>query len=123
MSSAGTDVLVCVYFRVAAADAARANAQVREFQRGLAGRMPAMAAESLLRFDLSAPARPPDDPPASADATLMETYRLHLPGPPGSPAADAALGRFLNMLDTAAAPLAGLLRGTRHVELFAPCVS
>jgi len=123
MEADGTVVLVCVYYRVAAADAARANAAVREFQRGLAARMPTMVAESLLRFDLTAPARPPDDPPASDDATLMETYRLPVSGAPGSPAAAAALGSFLHMLDAAAAPVAGLLRGSRHVELFAPCVS
>jgi len=123
MRADGTVVLVCVYYRVAAADAARANTGVREFQRGLAARIPAMVAESLLRFDLTAPPRPADDASPSHDATLMETYRLPVPGAPGSPAADAALARFLSMLDAAAAPLAGLLRGTRHVELFAPCVS
>jgi hypothetical protein len=110
-----------VYYRVAAADAGRARALVREFQRGLAGRVPALGVETLLRFDLSAAA--PPGPADDADATLMETYRLPLPDAPGSASAQAELRRFLHTLDDASQPLSGLLRGARHVELFAPCAS
>lgn len=128
-SSGGPAVLVCVYYRVAAADAPRANTAVREFQRELLERVPALRAETLLRFDLPTAAPLPDapaapEPPhADADATLMETYRLPAPDAPGSAAADAALRQFLHTLETASRGLAGLLRGSRHVELFAPCVS
>jgi hypothetical protein len=123
--SPGSDVLVCVYYRVAAVDAARANAVVREFQRGLAGCVPALRAESLLRFELTMPdaTAAPEPPAAGADATLMETYRFQVPGAPCSAAAEDALRRFLHTLETASQGLAGLLRGSRHVELFAPCVS
>lgn len=115
--------LVCVYYRVAAADAGRAKSAVREFQRGLVERVPALEAETLLRFGLTMPDAAPAPPPAGDDATLMETYRLPLPGAPGSAAAQAALRQFLHTLEAASQGLAGLLRGPRHVELFAPCVS
>jgi hypothetical protein len=51
----------------------------------------------------------------------METYRLLLPVAAGSDAV-AVVRAFLAALEAAADPLAGLLRGARHVELFAPCV-
>jgi hypothetical protein len=136
------ELLVCVYYRVAAGDSRRVIAAVREFQRTLRQSGGVNEAEVLLRCalppdDPSAP--PPDDrtaslpmpePPAgvdipvdpAADATVMETYRLRLPTAAG-PGPDAALRAFLATLGAASAPLAGLLRGTRHVELFAPCVS
>jgi len=116
--------LVCVYYRVAAADAGRAKSAVREFQRGLLERVPALEAQTLLRFGLTMPdADASAPPPDGDDATLMETYRLPLPGDPGSTAAQAALRQFLHTLEAASQGLAGLLRGARHVELFAPCVS
>jgi len=49
-----------------------------------------------------------------AEHTLMETYAL-------APSVDAAA--FLAALDAAATPLAALLRGARHTELFTPCAS
>jgi hypothetical protein len=134
------DLLVCVYYRVAAGDSARVIADVREFQRTLRGSSGAADAQVLLRCDLPPripPAPLPDDRPASrhsseppagvdlpvdpaADATVMETYRLALPAAGGADA-DAAVRHFLATLESAALPLAGLLRGARHVELFAPC--
>lgn len=128
-------MLVCVYYRVAAGDSPRVIAAVREFQRTLAQGTRACQAEVLLRCDLppqAAPATSPDARPASApsppsavapdaDATVMETYRLPLP-PAGSDA-DAGVREFLALLETASSPLAGLLRGARHVELFRPCAS
>jgi hypothetical protein len=134
-------MLVCVYYRVAAGDAQRVISGVREFQRTLPKRHGAIGAEVLLRCDLPSPASPvslPDartssvpshDPPAGtdarvdpgADATVMETYRLPLPATAG-PGADAVVHSFLVTLETASQPFTRLLRGARHVELFAPCV-
>ena len=128
--------LVCVYYRVARADAPRVISEVREFQRTLGPAGGVNSTEVLLRFDLPSPASiaslpdarapslPPAEPPvadAGADATVMETYRLSLPLP--SPEADAALRAFLARLETASLPHASLVRGARHVELFAPCAS
>jgi hypothetical protein len=138
-------VLVCVYYRVAAGDSRRVISGVREFQRTLQQRSGVAGMEVLLRCDLPLPdssasaASLPDAPTASApspeppsgsdaqvapgaDATVMETYLLPLPASAG-PDADAVVRAFLAALESAAAPLAGLLRGARHVELFAPCVS
>jgi hypothetical protein len=127
-------LLVCVYYRVAAGDSRRVISAVREFQRTLHRQHGGMEAEVLLRCDLpsEAPpdARPPStdspDPPASAepdaDATVMETYRLPWTAAAG-PDADAALRAFLATLETLSEPISGLLRGARHVELFAPCAS
>ncbi len=125
-------VLVCVYYRVAGGDSQRVISAVREFQRTLRESARLDEVEVLLRCDLPphpSPATPPDARPDSvpphapadsgADATVMETYRLSLPA---GTRADPAVRDFLAMLETAASPLAGLLRGTRHVELFAPCV-
>jgi len=130
-------MLVCVYYRVASGDAQRVISEVREFQRTLrAGRL-LDDAQVLLRCDLplqASPLLPPDDcatdvpsaPPhrvdPDADATVMETYRLPLPAFAG-PDADAVVRQFLGTLETAAQPIAASLRGTRHVELFAPCAS
>ena len=134
------EMLVCVYYRVAAGDSPRVISGVREFQRTLRPSSGAIEAEVLLRCDLPSQASPaplPDDRPASlrtfeppagldapvdpaADATVMETYRLPLPAPAGTEA-DAVVRAFLDMLETASVPHASLLRGTRHVELFAPC--
>jgi hypothetical protein len=137
-------MLVCVYYRVAAGDSQRVISSVREFQRTLQQSRGVNEAEVLLRCDLPSPgsfassASLPDartasvrslDPPTGrdphvapdADATVMETYRLPLPASAGSDA-DAVVRAFLATLETASLPLAGLLRGARHVELFAPCV-
>ena len=140
--ASGTDgtpqMLVCVYYRIAAGDSPRVIPAVREFQRTLHDGGHADEAQVLLRCDLpppAAPATPPDarsaPPPshapsvdlvdAGADATVMETYRLRLP--PAGADADAAVRHFLELLQTASSPLAGLLRGARHVELFRPCAS
>jgi hypothetical protein len=133
-------LLVCIYYRVAAHDSTRVISAVREFQRTLPQSSGAMEAQVLLRCDLPSPlspAAPPDDRTASlhtleppsgrdarvdpaADATVMETYRLSLPSL-GSAQADAQVRDFLASLEAASAPLASLLRGARHVELFAPC--
>jgi hypothetical protein len=131
-------MLVCVYYRVAAGDSQRVISAVREFQRTLRESGGANEGEVLLRCDLPPPAStasPPDartspvtsiDPPAGpdagADATVMETYRLDLPAPAGVEA-DAVVRAFLDTLERASSPLASLVRGTRHVELFSPCAS
>ena len=132
-------MLVCVYYRVAAGDSQRVISGVREFQRTLRQRVGVNEGEVLLRCDLPPEAssaslpdartpsvRPLDPPPGpdarvdpGADATVMETYRLDLPA---SADADAAVRVFLDTLEAASLPLASLLRGARHVELFAPCV-
>lgn len=136
------ELLVCVYYRVAAGDSRRVISAVREFQRTLRRSSGVNEAQVLLRCAL-----PPDDPSApppndrtasphppepqagtdapvdpAADATVMETYRLAQPAAAG-PGPDATVRAFLATLASAAAPLAGLLRGARHVELFAPCAS
>ena len=129
-------LLVCVYYRVARADAPRVISEVREFQRTLGPAGGVNSTEVLLRFDLPSPASiaslpdarapslHPAEPPVAdpgADATVMETYRLSPPLPGAD--ADAALRGFLVWLETASLPLASLLRGVRHVELFALCAS
>ena len=136
-----SQLLVCVYYRVAAGDSQRVISGVREFQRTLRQRVGVNEGEVLLRCDLPPEAssaslpdartpsvRPLDPPPGpdarvdpGADATVMETYRLDLPAAAGADA-DAVVRAFLGALETAALPLASLLRGARHVELFAPCV-
>lgn len=113
---------------------------MREFQRTLQDSERVNEAEVLLRCDLPpdvSSASPPDartpsarplDPPASldahvdpgADATVMETYRLELPAPVGTEA-DGVVRAFLDTLEAASLPLASLLRGARHVELFSLC--
>jgi hypothetical protein len=133
-------LLVCVYYRVAAGDSPRVISTVREFQRTLQDSDGVEGVEVLLRCGLTpeaSSAAPPDartpsvrslDPPPGpdarvdrgADATVMETYRLALPAAAGSQA-DAVVRAFLDMLEAAALPLAGLVRGARHVELFSPC--
>ncbi len=132
-------MLVCVYYRVAACDSQRVISGVREFQRTLRQSKGVNEAEVLLRCALPSPISPaslPDARPASlhdceppagvdvpvdpeADATVMETYRLPLPA--AGPEADAVVRAFLATLESAFAPHASLLRGARHVELFAPC--
>ena len=129
-------LMVCVYYRVANADAARVISDVREFQRTLRPATGVNSSEVLLRCDLPSPASiaslpdarapslHPAEPPVAdpgADATVMETYRL--PPPPAGPDAEAALRAFLARLEAASRPHASLLRGARHVELFAPCAS
>ena len=133
-------MLVCIYYRVAACDSQRVISGVREFQRTLRQSNGVNEAEVLLRCALPSPISPaslPDARPASlhepeppagvdapvdpaADATVMETYRLSLPAAAG-PEADAVVRAFLATLESAFVPHASLLRGARHVELFAPC--
>ena len=138
MTDRTAQMLVCVYYRVGVSDAPRVISQVREFQRTLLRSQALDDAQVLLRCDLplhASPLPPSDDraPDVSstpspgrvdpdADATVMETYRLPLPAFAG-PDADAVVRRFLGTLETAAQPIAASLRGTRHVELFAPCAS
>jgi hypothetical protein len=114
---------------VAASDAPRVISAVRELQRTLRLDACVEEAEVLIRCALPSnalPAEPADDPPpeppASLEATVMETYRLALALTAG-PATHATVRTFLAALATAALPLAGMLRGDRHVELFAPCAS
>jgi hypothetical protein len=130
------EMLVCVYYRVAAGDSTQVISGVREFQRTLPSGIQAGEAEVLLRCDLPSQAAPPATSPDAraasppshapaadpgADATVMETYRLRLPLAGAD--ADAAVRDFLTWLDAASSPLASLLRGARHVELFSPCAS
>jgi len=128
-------MLVCVYYRVAAGDRERVISGVREFQRTLRPGGPVEEAEVLLRcahLPSVTPGTPPDDrtdashdpepaagPDATAEATVMETYRLALP--PAGGDQEASVRAFLTTLETAFAPHASLLHGARHVELFAPC--
>ena len=136
MTDRTAELLVCVYYRVARADAARVISAVREFQRTLGPPGGVNSAEVLLRCDLPslasiaslpdarAPSLHPIEPSAvdpGADATVMETYRLSLPT--AGAEADVALREFLAKLETASQPHAPTLRGARHVELFAPCAS
>lgn len=136
MTDRTPELLVCVYYRVARADAARVISGVREFHRTLRPATGVNSAEVLLRCDLPSPASiaslpdarapslHPNEPSAvdpGADATVMETYRLSLPVAGAD--ADAALRAFLALLETATPSHASLLRGARHVELFAPCAS
>jgi hypothetical protein len=149
-------LLVCVYYRVAGADAEHAISAVREFQRTLRRDVHVLDAEVLLRCGLppvvaaspapladpphrmspapvpapaSVPAFVPTiDPPAApssapVEATLMETYRIALPAPAGTDVAQAAVRHFLDGLEASASSVATLLRGARHVELFASCAS
>jgi hypothetical protein len=133
-------MLVCVYYRVAASDSGRVISAVREFQRTLRQRRGVDDTQVLLRCSLPSPvslASLPDDRTdsshapepaagadapvdAAADATVMETYRLALPLAGGSET-DTVVRTFLATLEAAFAPHAGVLRGARHVELFAPC--
>jgi len=135
-----TEWLVCVYYRVARADSAHAMRAVREFQRTLRDRFGDLEPQVLLRCEL-----PPADPsphvppfPSSPDPTsavpahvepgmedtLMETYRLARPDAGDDAVEQAALRAFLDALDAhATQSLSSVLRGTRHVELFAPCAS
>jgi hypothetical protein len=124
-------ILVCVYYRVAEGESARVISTVREFQRTLRPGDGTFEPEVLLRCDLpfaapapddlATPVSPPASPPPGADATVMETYRFPLPANPTDATAAAVVRDFLEALDAAAIPLAGLLRGPRHVELFSPC--
>ena len=140
MTDRTPSMLVCVYYRVAASDSGRVISGVREFQRTLRPGSGVEEAQVLLRCDLPSPVSPaslPDDRIASlhapgpaagadapvdaaADATVMETYRLVLP-PAGGRESDSVVRALLTMLETAFAPHVSLLRGARHVELFAPC--
>ena len=140
MTDRTPSLLVCVYYRVATGDSGRVISGVREFQRTLRPGSAVEEAQVLLRCDLPSPVSPaslPDDRIASlhepgpaagadapvdaaADATVMETYRLALPLA-GGRETDSVVRAFLTMLETAFAPHASLLRGARHVELFAPC--
>lgn len=135
-------MLVCVYYRIDAGDSQQVISTVREFQRTLRQGSGVMEAEVLIRCDLpsaasldSLPDAPPVsvlslDPPtdrdapvaAGAEATVMETYHLNLTAA-ATGDAEAAVRAFLATLAAVAEPLGGSLRGTRHVELFAPCVS
>ena len=139
MTNRTPSMLVCVYYRVATGDSGRVISAVREFQRTLRQGSGVDEAQVLLRCSLPSPDSPaslPDDRTASshapgpaagadapvdaaADATVMETYRLALP--PAGGDRDARVRAFLITLETAFAPHASLLRGARHVELFAPC--
>jgi len=117
--------LVCVYYRVAACDAPRVISAVRELQRTLRQDACVQEAEVLIRCALPCNALPDQaaddpspEPPASLEATVMETYRL-----PASAATHATVRSFLATLAVSAQPLAGLLHGERHVELFVPCAS
>jgi hypothetical protein len=132
------ELLICVYYRVAKADAGRATSRVRDFQRTLRERFAGLEAEVLVRCAVS-PGEPPaaaatdsasnaPEAPAATDATLMETYRLPLSERADCPVnggtlADAGARRFLRALADAAATLTPLQRGARHVELFTPCAS
>lgn len=119
----GPSLLVCVYYRVTPSDQRVAIARAREFQRTLLERHPGLAMEVLVRSDpcpAALAAAVASGSEAAADVTLMETYRLtSLPFDPGpQPTAVAVL---LADIDSAASPLAPLLRGPRHVEVFSPC--
>jgi hypothetical protein len=126
--------LVCVYYKVAASDRSLAIARVRDFQRTLGERRPGLTMEVLLRCEacpaaFAAAVAPGSEAasaaPAAADVTLMETYRLPSPAPSDPRAAATAesstVAQLLADIESAAAPLAPLLRGPRHLEVFTPC--
>jgi len=131
-----TELLVCVYYRVDRADAPVAIALVRDIQRTLAARFDGLQPQVLVRCEQRpgpTPAAPRDSgatsaPVVAADDTVMETYRLPLPAnparpSPGSPVDTPEVTRLLQALELECAPLAALLRGERHVEVFLPCAS
>ncbi len=91
-----------VYYRIAAADAARCEALVRGLQARLMHEIPGLRARLLAR-------------PSTGDAerTWMETYALDAEGGPST--VDASLEQ---RIDAEAAVLAPYLRGPRHVEVF-----
>jgi len=140
MAGQAFSTLVCIYYRVAASDTARAIGAVREFQRGLPERFGATQAQVLVRLPLPA-ALPVSDAlhaPSSlaadlaaadpsvgdpAQATLMETYLLPLPDAPSGTPAQACLRDFLQVLADGASVIETLRRGDRHVELFTSCAS
>jgi hypothetical protein len=130
-------LVVCVYYRVDRGDVERAIARVRDIQRTLAGRFEGLQAQVLVRCEVRAGPVPealrdagaaPMAPAAAADDTLMETYHLPLPAD-RAPRASAAVidapaaALLLQALEDATRPLAPLLRGARHVEVFMPCAS
>ena len=130
------ELLVCVYYRVDPAAVPHAIARVRDIQRTLAARFDGLQAQVLLRCELLADPPPADfresgASPASAaaaDDTLMETYRLPLAVPTARPSPGTAVdapeaARLLQALAAASVPLAPLLRGARHFEVFMPCAS
>jgi hypothetical protein len=89
-----------VYYRVVHADVARARQLVESFQQRLMSEQPALSARVLRRTDAA----------AANDVTLMEVYR-----------AESAIDDALEQrIETAAAALAPLLIGVRHVERFTP---
>ena len=117
-----TEVLVCVYYKVAAPGLGPAIAAVRELQRGMAAGTPGLVAELLLRSDhpggLAPAAAPvPATPSPPADPTLMETYRLD------ARTTGASLDAIVASLARPAPSLQPWLRGDRHVEVFRPCAS
>ena len=130
--------LVCVYYRVDVADLPIAIALVRDFQRILRERFAGLVTEVLVRCEARPAAEIAAVTPGSeatsrattqaADATLMETYRLPPPAasaarPVRVPPAPPVASGLLLALGTEAAPLAPLLHGPRHVEVFTPCAS
>ena len=96
-----------VYYRVATADAAAAQAQVQALHAQLRGIDPGLDARLLRR---------PDE--ADGQQTWMETYALDAgEGPAGvgpelQAEIEARAGRLLTLID-----------GPRHVEVFVPCAS
>jgi len=135
-ATAAAELLVCVYYRVDRADVPFAIARVRDIQRTLAAGFEGLQAQVLVRCEVRAgdsPAAFSDPgassaPAAAADDTLMETYRLPLAAHPARPLPGPAIdapqaARLLQALGAASVPLAPLLRGARHVEVFMPCAS
>jgi hypothetical protein len=120
-----TDVLVCVYYRVADADRDAAIAAARDIQRALADEGPRFASELLLRSEHPSTGQPAMEtsPPATTspvrptESTLMETYRFD------ARTGEPPLAAFLARLADRARTLSPLLRSDRHVEVFRPCVS
>ena len=118
-----TDCLVCVYYKVGAADLDAVIATVRDIQRGITARDPGVTAELLLRSahpstgDGAPAASTGHPPPTTADPTLMETYRLD------ARTAGLRPDAFLATLAGHMQVLGPRLRGERHVEVFLPCAS
>jgi hypothetical protein len=135
-ATVAAELLVCVYYRVDRGDVPLAIARVRDIQRTLAAGFDGLQAQVLLRWEVRAGPSPAatsgsgatSAPAAADDDTLMETYRLpfaaHAARPSPGTAIDAPeAARLLHALAAASAPLAPLLRGARHVEVFLPCAS
>ncbi len=100
---------VFIYYRVESADEAITCLRVAGFQQALCGQFDGLQARLLRRHG---------GPVEGTLLTLMETYSLGATGVDGS---RIGLGDLLDAINQAAAPIASLIHGERHVEAFEAC--